>query len=166
MAITICIAQAVGIGGAFWLSGNIAALSLISAPAILRAKADGAAGTGSLTRLWRHNYELGKSQNPPVAVLAAGALGYLAWTAGAPLYGAAAALTLGIVPYTIVAMRPTNGRLIKKSEDIGRQGPAAVATEAEQAEVDALLGRWVALNGVRSVLPALGGVAAVLAAVM
>ncbi|OJD34132.1 uncharacterized protein BKCO1_2500049 [Diplodia corticola] len=173
---TILIARAIGIGGAFWLSGNIAALALISVPACTSAFHDGAATTVSLTRLWRHTYERGKAQNPPIAALTTASLSFLAWSTrhvGAPhgsvlrplyLYGAAAALTIGIVPYTILTMRGTNNKLIKNSEEIGRQGVAAPASREEESEVEELLGRWMWLNGVRSVLPALGGVAAVVAA--
>ncbi|KAK0638324.1 Anthrone oxygenase encC [Lasiodiplodia hormozganensis] len=169
MSTSILVARAIGIGGAFWLSGNIAALSFISVPALNLAKGDGAANAGSLTRLWRYNYELGKAQNPPIAALTAASLSFLAWSSRAApmplyLYGAAAALTVGIVPYTIATMRITNNKLIKKSEEIGRQGLSAQVSVDEEMEVQELLKRWTWLNGIRSILPALGGIAAFLAA--
>lgn len=80
------------------------------------------------------------------------------------LYGAAAALTVGIVPYTIATMRGTNNKIIKKSEEIGRQGLSAQVSEEEEREVQELLARWTWLNGIRSILPALGGIAAFVAA--
>jgi hypothetical protein len=70
------------------------------------------------------------------------------------MYGMAAVLTVGIVPWTILAMSGTNERLIAVAEGKGKE---------DEGEVGVLLGRWTALNGVRSLFPLLGSVVAVMA---
>lgn len=77
------------------------------------------------------------------------------------LYGLAAVLTMGIAPFTVAVMGRTNGRLIElatRGEERKKEGE-----EEERKEVGELLGRWKVLNGVRSLLPFLGGVAGVVA---
>ena len=106
-------------------------------------------------------YERGKAQNPPIAAVTAVALGYLSWAVRAGsrlaplvrggagmLYGAAAVLTVGIIPWTMVGMSVTNGRLIAVADGKG----------GEKKEVEGLLEKWRGLNAVRAALPLLGGV--------
>lgn len=59
----------------------------------------------------------------------------------------AAALTVSIVPFTIVFMKSTNELLFKA---------AAGTLEASQEDVAKLIGRWGILNLVRSLLPLVG----------
>jgi hypothetical protein len=100
-----------------------------------------------------------------VALVAAASLGYLAWTTRtiapvpARLYGAAAALTIGIVPWTILAMNSTNQKLLAKAE-------STVNVKGDEKEVGDLLETWRTLNGIRSVLPLLGSAAALLAVLL
>ncbi|XHF98732.1 hypothetical protein AWENTII_002271 [Aspergillus wentii] len=164
------IAQAVGLSGAAWLSGNIAALSLIAVPALAQSRDEKSLSPSAAVKLWKKMYDAGKSQNPPIAATTAAAFLYLAWSVrrGAPLihsttyslaglYATAATLTVSIVPYTIVAMRPTNNALIKLagSRDL---------TAAEETQSNDLLGRWIVLNGIRSILPLVGGLVGITAA--
>ena len=78
----------------------------------------------------------------------------------APLYGAAALLTIGIVPWTLLAMDRTNRKLIAKAEDDGEGGAAIVV---QDAEVEGLLKKWGVLNGARSLFPLAGSVVAMIA---
>lgn len=71
------------------------------------------------------------------------------------LYGLAALLCVGIAPFTVGVMKGTNDRLIELSE--------GAEQKVEEGEVRGLLEKWGRLNGVRSLLPVLGGVAGVVA---
>jgi hypothetical protein len=107
-------------------------------------------------------FSSGKTQNPPIAVVTAVSFSYLAWTLRslpgnkARLYGAAAVMTIGIVPWTLLMMNPTNQKLLAKADN-------AAAVEGDENEVQDLLKRWTTLNGIRSLLPLLGSVTAVVA---
>lgn len=90
---------------------------------------------------------------------------------GTVLYGLAAILTLGIAPFTIVFMAPTNGRLLAKAEKArekgkGKEKEKVVGGEANDREIMELLRKWTVLNGVRSLLPLLGATVAVVAALV
>ncbi|RDW63638.1 hypothetical protein BP6252_11183 [Coleophoma cylindrospora] len=169
--ITLLIARAVGIGGAAWLSGNIAALSLISVPALNASHAQDSVSLSTITHAWKHSYEKGKSQNPPVAAVVASSFAYLAWAShrlragrSMQLYSVAALLTVGIVPYTLLTMSSTNNKLLAKSKKASSDAEITAAfSPAEDKEASDLLKRWTFLNGIRSTLPMLGAVAAALA---
>lgn len=102
-------------------------------------------------------FENGKTQNPPIAVAVAASFFYLAWSvrSGAPLFkqtaysrsglfSAAAVLTLGIVPYTILTMKSTNDALLEKAKS---------APEISDTETSRLIEKWTALNAIRGYLP-------------
>ncbi|KAH7348571.1 hypothetical protein BKA65DRAFT_594371 [Rhexocercosporidium sp. MPI-PUGE-AT-0058] len=162
---SICIAQVIGLGGAAWLSGNIASLSLITIPTLLNSQTQSQSQSQStplssrtLALQWRHTYELGKAQNRPISAVIASSFAYLAFKSrtGGPrnvvaMYGLAALLTVGIAPFTVLVMRGVNESLIGLSEGDGKD------REGED-EVRGLLERWARLNGVRSLLPFVGGV--------
>lgn len=184
------VAQAIGFTGAAWLSGeyypilwifsklihitligNIAALSMNAAPAMLRARREDHLPVTNMVKLWRNLYESGKSQNPPIAALTASAFFYLAWTTrsssplfrqvprnSTALYGTAAILTLSIVPYTIVTMSSTNNALLAKTK-LDSEPPAQAS-----AEIEDIVNDWVTLNGLRSLLPLVGGLLGMFAA--
>ncbi|GKZ38137.1 hypothetical protein AbraIFM66950_010107 [Aspergillus brasiliensis] len=157
------VAQAIGLTGAAWLSGNIAAFSMNAAPALLRAHNEDHLPAINVVRLWRNLYESGKSQNPPIAVVTASAFFYLAWStrSSSPLfrqvarstttlYGAAAILTLSIMPYTIAVMSSTNNALL--AESASNSEP----TSLRGTEIEQLVSKWISLNGFRSLLPLAG----------
>ncbi|KAL2812896.1 DUF1772-domain-containing protein [Aspergillus cavernicola] len=167
------LAQAIGFSGAAWLSGNIAALSLIAVPALTTSRREDQAPPKLLVKQWRNMYEAGKTQNPPIAATTAAAFFYLAWSVreGGPLfrqatysraglYSTAAVLTLSIVPYTFVAMRTTNGSLLDLASS-----PTEFSERATTAS-GTLLDRWGFLNGIRSILPLAGGLMGMAAAVI
>lgn len=151
--------------------GNIAALSMNAAPALLRARSEDRLPTTNVVKLWRNFYESGKSQNPPIAVLTASAFFYLAWStrSGLPLfrqvarntptlYGTAAILTLGIMPYTIIAMSSTNNALLAKAKLVSEP------TAQISMEIEELVSKWISLNVFRSLLPLAGGLLGIFAA--
>jgi hypothetical protein len=155
----------------FCNKGNIAALSLISVPALIRSKSRDHVPSTTLAKQWRYIFESGKSQNPPIAAITASAFAYLAWSVRSggmyhhmvpkmsmQLYCAAAILTLGIVPFTIVAMRPTNNKLIEKAETSSKQTDTSPLAQSNEDEIDNLIAKWKSLNGIRSLLPLLGGI--------
>ncbi|KAL4893824.1 hypothetical protein BDV59DRAFT_201583 [Aspergillus ambiguus] len=166
------VAQTLGLTGAAWLSGNILSCSMLMAPAILKTIREDALPAGLGVKSWRHMYERGKAQNPPIAAATAAAFLYCAWavrggTSLAPLtprnasmlYCVAAALTLGIVPYTLAAMIPTNNALIAKAQSKGE------LSAQESAETEPLLEKWTKLNVLRGFLPLVGGLLGTVAAV-
>ena len=124
-----------------------------------------------VVKLWRSIYNKGKTQNPPIAAAIATAFLYLAWSvrAGGPLfrpttynlagyYSTAAVLTLSIVPYTIVTMRPTNNALMALAQS------SKELTAAEETQSRDLLKKWVFLNGIRGLLPLAGALVGMAAA--
>lgn len=74
------------------------------------------------------------------------------------LYGLAALLTIGIVPWTLLFMNATNQKLLVKAEE-----NVGAKDVVKDEEVGDLLRKWTTLNGVRSVLPLLGSTVAFLA---
>ncbi|KAJ5403319.1 hypothetical protein N7509_003190 [Penicillium cosmopolitanum] len=164
------VAQAVGISGAAWLAGNIAALSTITTPALIRSQKEDNPPVGLLAKQWRNLFENGKTKNPPVAVGVTSAFIYLAWSvrsgghlfkktpiSRSVLFSAAAVLTISIVPFTFVAMSNTNNKLLEKSES---------TKEASDAETVNLVERWTTLNQIRGVLPLIGGLCGMLATLL
>lgn len=139
-------------------AGNITALSLITVPALEQTRSDDGVPAAALARQWLYVYNRGKTQNPPIALVAAGSLGYLAWTSKAgsaiqqgvlrspvKLYSIAAILTIGIVPYTIVFMAWTNSSIESKAaQAVGKK--VGAATGQEDKVVAKLLGKWKILN--------------------
>ena len=146
---------------------------------LIRAGISGLLGTQpparrALTECQLAMYNTGKAQNPPIALLTASAFSYLAWTAHSGtsaaldvlspknatwLYAAAAVVTVGIVPWTLAAMRGVNAALAGVAEGVG----ADVGGEKRSDEVSELLGKWKVLNGVRGVFPLVGAVLGFLA---
>jgi hypothetical protein len=121
-----------------------------------------------LARQWKYIFDDGKVQNPSVAVIAGTSFAYLAWSVrsgtalslivpknSVQIYSAAALLTYGMIPYTMIFMLPTNDKLMAKAEQaFGAKGAVA----ADDKEVGELLRKWSILSGIRSLLPLLGGV--------
>ncbi|PGG98271.1 hypothetical protein GX51_06919 [Blastomyces parvus] len=160
------VAQVVGLSGAAWLSGNIAAYSLNVAPSLIASAQESNLSPSTLAKLWRNVYNLGSKQNPPIALTTAAAFFYLAWSvrAGtalfrhtaqntASLYCAAGVLTLTIVPWTLVAMTKTNGMLLEKAKAVESEPTVKVGA---REETERLVRRWIGLNGVRSLFPLAG----------
>ncbi|KAL4957066.1 hypothetical protein BDW69DRAFT_157112 [Aspergillus filifer] len=166
-------AQVVGLTGAAFLAGNISTYTLSAIPALQKSLSSSPApSTTTIAKQWQTMYNAGKAQNPPIALLTASAFAYLAWTAHSGtsaaldvlsprnatwLYAAAAAATVGIVPWTLATMRGVNSALAGVAEGVGANG------EKKGDEVYELLGRWRVLNGIRGVLPLVGAMLGFLA---
>lgn len=152
--------------------GNICGLSMIAIPALLRSnqgKSTTPPTPNTLAQQWQTLYNAGKAQNPPIAAVTASSFLYLAWAArsqGAAVYSqlagkssntgvfycGAALLTLGIVPWTLVAMMSTNHRL----ESIAGSGDGTGASVSDE-EFDGLVKKWQGLNLIRGLFPLAGG---------
>ncbi|OJJ02024.1 hypothetical protein ASPVEDRAFT_41545 [Aspergillus versicolor CBS 583.65] len=174
------IAQAIGCTGAAWLSGNIAVFSINVIPSLLRSRTETNISMAALAKQWREIYESGKRQNPPIAFLTAASFIYLAVVSsrnklspllvfGAPysragFYASAALLTLGIMPFTFVAMTSTNDALIRVS-DTPSQGASAGAA-ATDPEIEKHLRDWVSSNRTRSLFPLIASLTGIAAALL
>lgn len=136
-----------------------------------------------LTHQWLDLYKHGRNTFPLIAIGSSLANGYLAWVlrdTPAPdsalmgygwtgCYAAAIASTMGIVVWTLTAMKDTNKRLtaIATRDDAavaeGTKGMVVSEQEKvkrakEDSEVPALLKRWAELNLCRAVFPFVGAV--------
>lgn len=132
-----------------------------------------------LSHQWLDAYERGKRIFPPMAIVASLANAYLAWAlrnspasdamgcSWTGIYAAAVITTLGIVPWTLTAMKDTNGRLrahaTRDDAALAEGTEGMVVSEQEKAkraredeEVPALLRKWAELNLCRAVFPFLG----------
>ncbi|KAF3025654.1 hypothetical protein E8E14_013551 [Neopestalotiopsis sp. 37M] len=160
-----------------WASGAGAAISFFTITPILRSSAP----REVLLQQWHLAYDLGKSVMPPAAgAIAASYLG-VAWavanshqhhqgSSGSEWRGfaAAAALMVGIVPFTLLFVMRTI-RELEALMIVGGDGANGKSTDAtrhgeseedrEQAlleEARSLLRRWSRLNLVRAMLPLVG----------
>jgi hypothetical protein len=146
--------------------GNGHALSLNTVPAVTKSLKNDGLSAGKAAQIWRNVYNAGKSQNPFVALGSAASLGFCAWTArnlpfvssfkNPRLFWVAAALTIGIVPYTAATMMTTNNKLLRFAEKAEKEE----LSSSESSEVGVLLERWTVLNGIRSLMPLAGAVIA------
>ncbi|RAL16071.1 DUF1772 domain-containing protein [Aspergillus homomorphus CBS 101889] len=161
---SFAIAQAVGLTGAAWLSGNIFSLSLMGIPPLIEAHHREKIPLSTTVKQWRTIYTYGAQRAPLIALSTASTFLYLAWgvrestplsliTArhSSKVYCAAAALVLGIVPFTLTFMKKTNDRLTQWARHESEW------TADADAEVEGLLWKWTWLNAARSLFPLLGG---------
>ncbi|KAJ8076303.1 hypothetical protein PM082_000723 [Marasmius tenuissimus] len=157
----IRIAQVLGIAGSTLLSGSILSLSIISTPALLTPSSFSSPTHVAIQ--WKALYTRGARTMPPLAVFASSAYFYLAfklfkYSRGlTQMYAAAGALTLGIVPYTLMVMVKTNDALSAKAVD------EPVEQKESNGEVDELLERWTSMNLVRGLIPLTGSMVALYA---
>ncbi|KAJ5485002.1 hypothetical protein N7539_004990 [Penicillium diatomitis] len=156
------LAQAIGISGAAWLSGNIFALSINTVAALQESIHEDKVSPSIIAKQWSRMYAKGKTQNPPIAAAVAASFFYLAWSAPSDtfpanratlslsgLYSSAAVVTLGIVPFTLLAMVGTNNSLHRQAKS---------EVEVPEAETMELLGKWSYLNVIRGCFPLVGAV--------
>lgn len=152
----------------------MASMSLVAVPAVLAAKRHAAAQSGSLEPVvltqMRHIYNAGIRIAPPAAVVsalchlanayvhyaptptAAGNMVGSAWGTGrSKVFAAAAALAVGIVPFTLLVLAPVNDEIFAR-EDEGRGLVVGTARRISGSTED-LIGRWGLYNLVRSVFP-------------
>ncbi|OJJ02017.1 hypothetical protein ASPVEDRAFT_41536 [Aspergillus versicolor CBS 583.65] len=152
------VAQVVGTLGASWISGNMGALSLISVPALMRWQSEEQVDSVDVARYFKRFLAKG-GINPALIALVSCTNGYLAWSyrpggwcqltfphVDMMPYLAGAALTLSIIPFTIVTIIPINKAMAEKAEEPRKGGNGKPAADDTQE----LLGRWVVRNGARS----------------
>lgn len=150
------------------LTGKTIAHGLVTVPALLLARSEDGLSSGAILKVWRHVYQRGHAHSPKIAILTSTAFTYLAWRASRAtgarvpmlLFGTAASLVTGIVPFTLVFMLPTNDALMVRTaeEDI-----LSTTEKPDQKTTEELLTRWAILSGMRSLLPLAGGVLGLLA---
>ena len=146
--------QTIGLTTTAILAGTSASFSLYTVPRLLESP------TPLLLKQFKHMFAAGHDTVPAATVVAATSLLYLAYdsrAAGSPAwrgYVTAAALALGIVPYTLVVMMGTNKVLLDRAEEEEEK------VEAKAASVKQLLDQWVTMNLGRSVLLATAAVTA------
>ncbi|KAF8462574.1 hypothetical protein BDZ91DRAFT_662148, partial [Kalaharituber pfeilii] len=136
-------------------TGGIFSLSFFSTPALLLAP------SSTSQPQWSYIYTLGKRTMPVLALATSSLYIYLsrvphtyaslppsiAWRTKPALYLASAALTVSIVPYTILFMRSNITSLERAGED-GKPG--------ERKSVKGLIDTWGTLNLGRAVLTGMG----------
>jgi hypothetical protein len=163
----IRVAQVLGLTGTAALAGVVFSFSGLVVPRILESP------TPLLLNQWKHAYHVGKARVPPLAGVCASSFLYLAYEAHKhtantvpykwKVYVTSALLTLGIMPYTLFIMQPTNRKLVSKEEET--RGLAVTDTIVEAGlggeTAHALVDKWATMNIGRV---ALLGAAAVLAA--
>ncbi|CAG8216652.1 unnamed protein product [Penicillium olsonii] len=152
-------------------AGKVSAYSLVALPAMLLAKSEDDVSSNPILKVWRRLYEYGHAYGPKAAAVTSTAFAYLAWSAsdqrtGSPtpmiMHSAAASLVLGIVPYTIICIGPTNDRLSERAA--GKDASVSASDRSNEESDEQLLRRWVVLNGIRGLLPLAGGVLGLLTA--
>lgn len=130
-------------------------LSLLAVPGLLSADVP----SQLLAKQWEGIFTRGKALGPRMALVSLAGYAYLMYDRRSQgqsytSYIAAAVLSLGIMPYTIVFMSATNNALLGVAAG---GGGAATKTLGESA-VRELVTRWKGLNLVRSVFPLVGAV--------
>lgn len=149
--------QTVGLTTTAILAGASASFSIYTVPRLLESP------TPLLLKQFKHMFAAGHDTVPDGTVVAATSLLYLAYdcrAAGSPAwrgYATAAALALGIIPYTLVVMMGTNKVLLDEAEVAE---VAAEKVETKAASVKQLLDQWATMNLGRSVLLASAAVTA------
>jgi hypothetical protein len=153
----IRIAQVLGITGTAALAGVSFAISGLVIPRILESP------TPLLLRQWQHLYDTAKMTVPPLAVVCASSLLYVAYDAHQrtatvvphqwKAYVASALLALGIVPYTLLVIMPINKRLWRKVKETRHLAATDTVVEAVGDETaHALVDKWAAVNVGRATL--------------
>ncbi|ELR04378.1 hypothetical protein VC83_06587 [Pseudogymnoascus destructans] len=148
--------QTVGLTTTAILAGASASFSIYTVPRLLESP------TPLLLKQFKHMFAAGHDTVPAGTVVAVTSLLYLAYdsrAAGSPAwrgYATAAALALGIIPYTLIVMMGTNKVLL----DEAVAEVAAEKVETKAASVKQLLDQWATMNLGRSVLMASAAVTA------
>lgn len=145
--------------------GKIIAHGLVTVPALLLAQAQDGVSQGAILKVWRRMYQRGHAHSPKIAILTSGAFVYLTWCASRAagtrvpmlLFGTAASLVTGIVPFTLLFMRPTNNALMARAaeEDVLLHAPVQ---KPDQKSSEQLFAHWATLTGIRGLLPLAGGI--------
>ncbi|KAE9377247.1 hypothetical protein N431DRAFT_555484 [Stipitochalara longipes BDJ] len=152
--ISLRLAQTLGITSSLLLGGLSAGMSFFTIPRLLESP------TPLMLRQWRKMYIAGKHTAIPCAYLSSLSYFYLAYSSfsssnpfagnGAGYsYVAAGVLSLGIIPFTLTVLMPTNNKLERKEEETRALEKTDEVVEigiagGETAKV--LVDRWGVLN--------------------
>lgn len=158
------VTRILGITTSAFLSGFAFSASYYTVPAISIAP------LALQFKQWQVVYDLGKLVSPPLSAAGAAAWGYAAWHSSThegdatwKLYSVAAALTLAILVWTVAVMMPTNKDLMKMAkiaDEVDETEAKVFAQESVKAPR-----RWNWMNFVRAVLPMIGTVVGLIAAI-
>ncbi|KAL9108265.1 MAG: hypothetical protein Q9187_008320 [Circinaria calcarea] len=158
---SVFIAQWVGILTSGVVTGGILYISYGVVPVLMTSPAS------LLALQWRKMYLQGARTAPPIALTSCLANSYLAYTLRnspvnpvhpcSTLYAVAAAITIAIVPWTLVVMRNVNGTLMKKAVEVEKRGGGkGEAVDVKMDGVHELVGWWYWLNLLRGVFTGTG----------
>ena len=121
-----------------------------------------------LARQWQVSFDRGKIINPGIALVSVFSYAFLSYRLyrtlnhpKAEMYAISAIATLGIWPYTIFGMMPTNKKLLQKNEELKGLSVEEKAAEVGLAKGEStkeLVDRWGMLNFGRGMLPLVGAV--------
>ncbi|OJD37187.1 60s ribosomal protein l44 [Diplodia corticola] len=146
-------AQVVGITSAAWWSGACGWISLSLIPTINKSPVD------LRVKQWKYQYELGMTSGPALALASGVSFCYLMTQHGKHfgllsersfnLNALAAVAVPGIVPFTLLFIKPVNDKLMGHAESLeeGKQSGEAALTEQD---VESLIARWNKLHAVRA----------------
>lgn len=144
------------------VAGSIISISLFNVPTLLLAP------NPVMARQWQASFNRGKIINPAIAILSSLTYGFLSYKLygtlnhyKAEFYALSAALVLGIWPWTLLVMWPTNEKLFKKYEEMKNLSVQEKATEVGLVNGEStkeLVDRWGMLNIGRGLLPLVGAV--------
>ncbi|CAG8943233.1 unnamed protein product [Penicillium salamii] len=149
-------AQVLAISTSFWLSGEIFTYSYGAVPATLEATST---SQTLAAKQWARFYHRGHAIGPAFAFVGAGSFAWCALTSHNLLYWGAAALNVGIVPWTLMFMVKTNKSIFEFADREDHQ-----STKEDDSRLTALLSKWATLNTVRSFFPFFGGALGLMAA--
>lgn len=158
----ITLLQVLNISTASCLAGISFSTSFTLVPRLLESP------TPLLLQQWQRAYNFGKTRLAPVFALNGLGYFYLAWaTRHLPVttvirkstgYLIAGICTVGIIPYTLLVLRPTNSKLLKRADETKALGKADEVVEiglgSETAH--ALVDWWGVLNLGRAVIGGVG----------
>lgn len=166
-------ATLVGIAGSAAFSSLCYSISYLNVPSLLvpapkaSDKTTPKTPSGHLARQWQLVYDIGKFTGPPISVVSAGSLIYAMtripaeFRAQRQLYITAAVLIVSIMPFTLIALAPTNTKLLKTAaiEERGEESEEVRLGNVAAGEVQStpdLIRKWAGLNAIRGIPPILG----------
>jgi len=158
----IRLAQVVGITASSALAGTVFSMSFYSVPRLLESPSP------LLLKQWSNLFNAGRKTAPPIGALSAVSYFYLAYASTLPsqhkskLYGylAAGILSMGIMPYTLAVMLPTNKKLLAKVEEMKAfaKGDSVVEVGLGEETAHKLVDWWAVLNLGRGLMLGIAGI--------
>ncbi|CCU82476.1 unnamed protein product [Blumeria hordei] len=149
----IRVAQAIGILGTIYSAGGSMSIAGFMIPAIRQSP------TPILLSQFRQMYRRGSNSAPPIAVVTATALAYVAYhfrlTSAWKQWALASALSISIIPFTFVVIYPTI-RTLEGWDDTHGEG-------IDRKDVIEVISAWNRRHIARSSLSLLGGLLALYA---